>query len=96
MLFWKTDDGEPFNSYSIITRAADKEMSKLHTRMPVMLKKKHFKDWVAFGEKSEAELKEVLEDFETGFNYHIVSKEVNNSRNEGENIILSVQQIYFD
>jgi len=92
---WKTDDGVPFNSYSIITRAADKEMSKLHDRMPVMLKKKHFKEWVASGDKPESELKNILEDYEHDLKFHIVSKDVNSSRNESESLIKPVQGTLF-
>ncbi len=43
---WKNVNGDPIHSFSIITTQSNKLMAEIHTRMPVILEKKHEKDWL--------------------------------------------------
>lgn len=92
---WETSEGTNFNSYSIITRNASKEMKSLHDRMPIILKKKHYKEWVSMEKKDTKKLFDLLEDIDTDLKFHVVSTNVNNPKNESPNLIKPLQQTLF-
>jgi len=79
---WINDKGKTINSCTIITTQANKPLSKLHDRMPVMLEKGHYQDWLAPQSTAE-ELLQLLSPFPANqINMHPVSKLVNNPRND--------------
>lgn len=43
---WKDEEGKPVNSFAIITTTPNELMENIHTRMPVIIDKKHEKDWL--------------------------------------------------
>lgn len=43
---WKDEEGKPVNSFAIITTTPNELMENIHTRMPVIVDKKHEKDWL--------------------------------------------------
>lgn len=43
---WKDEEGNPINSFSIITTSPNELMENIHTRMPVILQKRDEKAWL--------------------------------------------------
>lgn len=81
---WKNDKGEEFPSFAIITTTPNALMSKIHTRMPVILKEKHFDEWLDRENKNTEGLKKLLVSYPASpMEAFAVSKYVGNSRNEG-------------
>jgi putative SOS response-associated peptidase YedK len=77
--------GEPLQTCTLITTRANRFMSELHDRMPVVLDAIHYRDWL---ERPDPGL---LEPGAEGLlKAHPVSRAVNNPRHEGEDLIQSV------
>lgn len=81
-------DNQLIESFSIITTEANKLMSPIHDRMPVVLEPDLFGEWL--NPESEPELLEsVIQPHEwTGFETVPVSTTVNNARNETPDCLL--------
>jgi putative SOS response-associated peptidase YedK len=81
---WKNAQGEEFPSFTIITTTPNMLMADIHTRMPVILKEKHFDEWLDRENKNIEELKKLLVSYPAApMEAYPVSKYVSNSRNEG-------------
>jgi putative SOS response-associated peptidase YedK len=81
---WKNAQGEEFPSFTIITTTPNMLMADIHTRMPVILKEKHFDEWLDRENKNVEELKKLLVSYPAApMEAYPVSKYVSNSRNEG-------------
>lgn len=62
---WRNEEGEEEPRFVILTTDADKEMSKIHTRMPVILEQTALKDYLA-PEKDYEEIQHLLEPWNRG------------------------------
>jgi putative SOS response-associated peptidase YedK len=84
---WSTDDGSPYASCSIITCAANTELSNLHHRMPVVLETPDYPKWLA--EQSDpGSLIELLKPAADGtFSAIPVSTFVNSPAHEGPDCV---------
>jgi putative SOS response-associated peptidase YedK len=76
-------------SFAILTRAASTTLSAVHDRMPVVLPRELFDEWLApwsaqHNERLASFVARSLEEFE----YYPVSRYVNAPRNQGERCIL--------
>jgi putative SOS response-associated peptidase YedK len=81
--FWKSPDGEPVESCTIITTEANELVADLHDRMPVFLGPDEYDPWLD-PECDPAALQELLDPFPDDLmSYEAVSTFVNNARNEG-------------
>jgi putative SOS response-associated peptidase YedK len=82
--------GEPVESCTLITTAANGVVALVHDRMPVILKPEHHARWLDPEERRPAALAGLLapppEDWLAA---HPVSKRVNNPRNEGPRCVES-------
>ncbi|MBE9563925.1 MAG: SOS response-associated peptidase family protein, partial [Proteobacteria bacterium] len=76
----------PLASCAIITTESKAQLKELHTRMPVMLSVDAARQWLSSGEGKELLLDQCLTDFKV----YKVDKRVNNSRQEGEELITPV------
>ena len=78
---------EPLRSCTIITTSANEAMSELHDRMPVMLPRSAWDDWLS-PDVEDAELlgKLLVPAPSELIAFHAVSTEVNNVRNKGEHL----------
>jgi len=82
---WKNDKGEEFPSFTIITTTPNELMAEIHNRMPVILKEKHFDEWLNRENKNTDDLKKLLVAYPASqMEAFPVSKYVSNSRNEGQ------------
>lgn len=62
---WRNDEGKEEPRFVILTTDADKEMSKIHTRMPVILEQSALKDYLS-PSKDYEEIKDWLEPWNRG------------------------------
>jgi len=105
--YFQLKDGEPFafagvwdkwrandrviTSCAIITTKANKLLSTIHTRMPVILPPELYDFWLN-EDSREPELKEILMPFPASeMTSHAVSYDVNDVKNEGEHLLRQVE-----
>lgn len=73
---------------TIITTQANQKISALHDRMPVILPRESWEHWLSPQEHQRESLEELLVPAEDDvLEYFAVSTEVNNARNQGEQLI---------
>jgi len=83
---WKSPLGGDVKSCAIITTEPNKMMKKIHNRMPVVLAKKEYKDWLE--PNNEKKLVGMLDSYpEKEMDAFEVSTFVNNPTNQGEQCI---------
>ena len=88
---WKDSDGNELLSFAIITTDANSLMKRIHNRMPVMLEREDEETWLKEGVLDDEELAEILTPYPSGeMETYLVSKAVNNPRNESEELIRPV------
>ena len=79
---WEKGDGEPLESFTIITTEANSKLAPLHARMPVILDPADFEYWLSpdlAANDAQALLCSAPDD---AVEFHVVSKHVNNARND--------------
>jgi len=80
----------PIESCTIITTAANDMMTALHDRMPVILSVEHARQWLDAANDSRETLRSLLEPADDDWlQYWEVSRSVNNSRNDGPELIIA-------
>ena len=89
---WRSPDGEPVASCSIITTTASEIMEPVHSRMPVILPEYAESVWLdAAGTRSASELKALLVPYAgTDLEVYEVSKLVNSPRNDTPEVMARV------
>ena len=82
------NDGDPLESYAIITTEANGRMLALHDRMPVILDPDDVADWLDAGQTETGPLEHLLRPADDGsISLRPVSKDVNNVRHNGPGLI---------
>ncbi|SHG59525.1 Putative SOS response-associated peptidase YedK [Fodinibius roseus] len=85
---WESPEGEKVPSYSIITTEANEKMSKLHDRMPVMLLKEEWEEWLDPDNHNTKSLKELLNPFpDDAIDFHQVDRKVGKVSNNSPDLI---------
>lgn len=85
---WESPEGEKIPTYSIITTDANEKMKDLHDRMPVMLLKEEWDEWLDPENHNTKALKDLLNPFpDDAIGYYQVSKDVNNVRNNSKELL---------
>ncbi|MGD0337461.1 MAG: SOS response-associated peptidase [Bacteroidota bacterium] len=80
---WKNPAGEEFPTFTIITTTPNELMSRLHSRMPVILPEERFEQWLDRGFRNMTELAKSLTPYPArDMKAYPVSKLVNNSQND--------------
>ena len=89
---WRSPDGEPLASCTIITTTPNAVMEPVHNRMPVILPRNAEGVWLdTSGARSAAELKELLAPYVgPGLEVYEVSKLVNSPRNDTPEVLARV------
>ncbi len=83
----KSDLGVNYN-YAILTTAANEWAARYHHRMPVILHPRYYDTWMNPDTNSNDVLEIIAQPFDDGgFEVYAVSKEVNNARNQGPNLM---------
>ncbi|CAN5520929.1 SOS response-associated peptidase [soil metagenome] len=79
---------DPLKTCSIITTTANSTMSELHDRMPVILPRSAWEQWLSPDEHDLDTLGQLLVPAPPELiTFHAVSTEVNNARNKGEHLM---------
>jgi len=92
---WKSDQGETVNSFTIITTKANRPVSELHDRMPVMLLDEELSEWLDPNNNNTDALEDLLRPWpDDDIQFHRVSKDVNNARNQGSYLIQPKQDLF--
>ena len=82
---WRGPDGEVLRTFAIVTIEANAEIVALHDRMPVVLEER---DWPVWLGEEEGDLRSLLRPAAPGvLRSWPVSREVNNVRNDGPELI---------
>lgn len=90
---WESPDGEKIPSYAIITTNANDKISELHKRMPAMLLKEEWEEWLNPENHDTKGLKELLDPFPNdAIDYYKVGEAVNNVRNNSEDLITPAEK----
>lgn len=76
---WKPAEGEPVETFTIVTTDANEAVAQVHDRMPVVLSKEDEDRWLS-GEPGEA--RALLKPYEGAVKLRAVSKLVSNPRND--------------
>lgn len=88
---WETwSKEEKINSFSIITTQAEKELSDLHERMPIILPVENMKVWLDNKLDEKTALTILNENVKKGFETYSVSKKVNSPTNDSSELIVKV------
>jgi putative SOS response-associated peptidase YedK len=83
---WTNVPGKNVMSFAIITTSPNKLMEPVHNRMPVILTKENYTDWLKSDDENE--LLEMLKPFpESKMKVYKVSEKVNSVRSEGPELI---------
>jgi len=94
---WKGPNGSELHSFTIVTTAANDEISKVHHRMPVLLKDVDIPDWLGEEDASLPRLKELMQPAEPGqLAMHPVSPAVNKVGNDSEKNLELYEPLEFD
>lgn len=86
---WKDDDGKLTKTYSIMTTEPNKEMARVHNRMPVILHREDEDSWLSPAHNGDqSAIEALLHPYEDGgLEMYKVSDEVNSPRNNYADLI---------
>jgi putative SOS response-associated peptidase YedK len=86
--YYRGESGTQKGSFTIITTRANSVVESLHDRMPAMLLPEEFEYWLDPGNSDIQGLRKLLHPWpDDDTDYYTVSKEVNNTRNNGSLLI---------
>lgn len=87
---WKDQNNECIYSFAILTTKANEVVSPVHDRMPVILEKEQFKEWL--NQSDEQKLKEMLRPIPAEkMDKYRVSERVNSALAEGPELIIECE-----
>jgi putative SOS response-associated peptidase YedK len=85
---WRPKDGEPIETFTIVTTEANELIAKLHDRMPVILSDQDQKAWLDPANEDADALKALLKPYPPDeIRAYPVSTRVSNAKNEGPELI---------
>ncbi len=85
---WMGPDGSEIETMAILTTAANRDMTGLHDRMPLILEPDQFEAWLDCSSGSAKDIAKMIEPGPEGrLQATPVSKRLNNSRNEGPELL---------
>lgn len=89
---WMHPSGSEILSVSLITTAANKKMSPIHHRMPVLVQEKDYDGWLNTGNVKAIGLENVLQPADEGaLNVHPVGMKVNKTEFDGPELVEEVK-----
>ncbi|WP_340102864.1 SOS response-associated peptidase [Rhodohalobacter sp. 8-1] len=90
---WQSpDDDETIPTFTIVTTDANKKIKELHDRMPAILMKDEWEEWLDPLNDDTETLKELLQSFpDDALDFHQVSKKVNNVENNDKELIEPIE-----
>jgi putative SOS response-associated peptidase YedK len=89
---WKDTEGKEHKTFTIITTEPNNILSSIHIRMPVILQQKFEDLWLDNTAQDTISIIQILKPFsDDNMKAYIVSKEVNNPRNDKPQLIEEIQ-----
>jgi putative SOS response-associated peptidase YedK len=86
---WKDVEGHEFKTYSIVTTEPNREMSKIHNRMPVILDPADEEFWLDASKNKREDIEPYLHPSPDNLlDIYEVSTDVNSARNNTKNLIV--------
>ena len=86
--WWPGKNGDPIESFTIVTTVANEFMAEVHARMPVILAPGDYKWWTDPANQDTASLQELLKPYASDeMTRYAVSRRVNNVRNDGPDLV---------
>lgn len=90
---WKDSNDQKLFTYSIITTEPNKEMAKVHNRMPVIVKPSDEAAWLEPSRETREEIEPFLHPYEDGgLEMYKVSEDVNSPRNNDKHLIYALDE----
>ena len=90
---WKSGDAAAYNSCTIITTEASPQLSRIHNRMPVILKSDSVDPWLDMEIQDTVRVENILlQGYETAFRIRPVSQYVNSPKNNDEKCLVEENQ----
>lgn len=87
---WKQPSGEVLHSFAIITTDANEIMQSVHNRMPVILKKENYDEWL--NEDKEQNLNKLLKPYPSDeMKKYRVAEKINSTSSEGPELIVECE-----
>ena len=88
---WKDIEGKEWKTYSIITTTPNKEMTKIHSRMPIILEPDQESSWLAPDKTSREDIEPFMHPYkDNGLEMYKVSSDVNSTANNDEHLIYAL------
>ncbi len=85
---WKAPDGSHIMTFTLVTTEPNSLVSRLHNRMPVILRREHEQAWISHLPLDTAELREMAEPYPANMmEAYPVSPAVGDPRNESEDFV---------
>ena len=85
---WKSENGNTLRTYTIITTTPNKEMKKIHDRMPAILNKQQMDLWLEPSALTQSQLDDLLTPLpDSSLAIAMVSADVNDARNNSKQLI---------
>ena len=85
---WWENDGEPIESFTILTTVASPALADVHHRQPAIIEAHDFGQWLEPSTPPERLLALTRRAYEGPFDRRVVSRRVNNARNDGPDLLL--------
>lgn len=85
---WKDTEGHELLTFAIVTTEPNREMARIHNRMPVILHHEDEDKWLRPSDESRSDIEPLLRPSEDGsLEIYPVSRDVNSPRNNEERLI---------
>ena len=85
---WNYPEGKSLHTYTILTTEANKKLSSIHPRMPIILPAEQYKAWLTSNSSIDS-VRNLLTSFPSEeFDFHPISKEINRASQSNNSIEL--------
>lgn len=85
---WQDNMGNELQTCAILTTASIGEMTRIHDRMPVVLRDEDRQVWLDHSDEKTDRAMDCIAQLDPGFEVYAVSKKVNSTRNDSAELIL--------
>ena len=92
---WSSADGSEVDTGAILTTAANKDVARIHDRMPVVIRPEDFSRWLDCRTQEPRDVVDLMKPIDDGFFEAIpVSDRVNKVANMGSDILVPVEETF--
>ncbi len=88
---WQDAEGNEIQTCAVITTEAKQAISEIHHRMPDHIDRGDYAKWLDCSSENTDDASALLDNTSPNYQYYAVSTQVNNSRNEGRDLIRGIE-----